>query len=317
MNATNSDRPAKRYRSLPDYLTEYFGGRLYKVTIDAGFTCPNRDGSEGDDGCIYCDPETLRLAAPGATLSITEQIDKGVKSLRKRYKKSKSFIAYFQINTNTYAPISKLRSLYEEAVGHPDISAIAVSTRPDCVPDEVIDLLCDIKESKPLWLELGLQSSKDATLDAINRGHSAEDFADATRRAAASGIDVCGHIILGLPGETRDDMVETARFVASLPVWGIKFHQLQVVAGTPLEKLYENENKRSLPLSLDEYADVVVDCLEVLNPAIVVHRLVGDTPRRMLVAPRWGVDKGEVIKKIESIMEERDTFQGALYKEKT
>ena len=309
----------KRYRPLAEYLVERFGGRVYKVTIDAGFTCPHK-GDGGEGGCIYCAPDTLRVIGNKGgdgrgegPLSVTEQIDLNVERLRKRYKKATSFIAYFQINTNTYAPVDELRLLYNEAARHPDICGLAVSTRPDCVADEVLDLLSEVNESKPLWLELGLQSAKDETLRAINRGHTAADFEDAVMRAAVRGIDVCAHLILGLPGETRGDMVATARFIATLPVWGVKFHQLQVVAGTPLEKLYDNTNRRSLPLTLDEYTDAVVECLEVLSPDTVVHRLVGDTPRKMLVGTGWGVDKGEVIKKIEAILLERGTFQGAKY----
>ena len=298
----------KRYNTLSDYLKRRFGEKVFKVSLNAGFTCPTRDGTRGKGGCIYCEPATLvpKDYTPGT--SITEQLEKGIENVRKRHK-AKKFIAYFQVNTNTYADIARLKSLYTEALRHPKVLALAVSTRPDCVDDKVFELLREFKQLKHLWLELGLQTANDETLKLINRGHTAGDFKDAALRAAERGIDVCAHLIIGLPGEGREDVLRTIRFVSSLPVWGVKFHQLQVVRGTPLEEMYKRGGIKTL--NLEDYASLVVDCLELLPDEVVVHRLSGDTPRELLVAPEWGVNKFVVTDRIERLLEERHTCQGA------
>lgn len=294
-----------QYISLSDYLKGRYGERVYKVSLDAGFTCPNRDGTKGGGGCVYCDTAALASAgcAPdGAGESIASQLHSGMEKVRKRHKADK-FIAYFQINTNTYGPVEHLRKIYYEAIGNPAVVGIAVSTRPDCVCERVLDLLREIKTVKDLWLELGLQSANDRTLEAIGRGHSAAEFEDAVLRARDRDIDVCAHVILGLPGEGKDEMMDTARFVAGLPVWGIKFHQLQVVKGTPLELMYNRGEVA--PLSLEDYSDLVVECLEILPRGIVVHRLCGDVPERFLVAPRWGENKFMIIRRITDLLDKR------------
>lgn len=296
------------YYSLSDYLKDRFKQKVYKITINAGLTCPNRDGTKGTGGCVYCEPSTLVPMDSVAGESVTGQIKRGVERVRARHGADK-FIAYFQINTNTYAPVEYLRKIYEEAAGHPDVVCLAVSTRPDCLGEDVLDLLEELKLKKPLWLELGLQSASDSTLKLINRGHTAGEFTDAVLRAGGRGIDVCAHIIIGLPGEGRSEVLSTARFVAGLPVRGVKFHQLQVVKGTPLEQMYRKGELT--PLGLEEYAGLVVECLEILPRGTVIHRLCGDTPGGLLIAPRWGANKFMVIGRIEKLLKAMRTYQGA------
>lgn len=290
----------KPYITLSEFLKGRFGEKVFKVSLDAGFTCPNRDGSKGTGGCIYCNSETLvPLSYTGE--DIKGQILSGMEKVRRRHNANK-FIAYFQINSNTYAPIDYLKKVYREAL-LPDIVGLAVSTRPDCVDYEVLDLLKELKKERFLWLELGLQTANDSTLLTINRGHNASEFKDAVERARLSGIDVCAHVIIGLPDETRDDMLATARFLRDSRVWGVKFHQLQVLKDTPLLKLYEEGKVKTL--SLDEYASIVAESLTILPPSTVIHRLSGDAPLKYLVAPRWGANKFIVAEHIERLLKLR------------
>ena len=297
----------ERYNTLSTYLRRRFGCKVYKVTVDGGFTCPTRDGTKSRGGCAYCNPAGLVPKAHKGRRTVTEQIDSGVEWVRKRHG-AERFIAYFQLNTNTYSDTGRLRDLYEEAVRHPEVAGLCISTRPDCVPDDVLDLLEDIGSRKALWLEMGLQSANDSTLERINRGHTSADFRDAVERARGRGIDVCAHVIFGLPGEREEDMLGTVRFVSELGVWGIKFHQLTVLCGTPLEDAYLNGGLK--PLGLEEYVRLVVESLELLPPWVVVHRLSGDAPARYVVAPRWGVNKFIIKERIEGLLEARDTRQG-------
>lgn len=290
----------KPYITLSEFLKGKFGEKVFKVALEAGFTCPNRDGSKGTGGCIYCNSETLvPLSYTGE--DIKGQILAGMEKVRRRHNANK-FIAYFQINSNTYAPIDYLKKVYREAL-LPDIVGLAVSTRPDCVDYEVLDLLKELKKERFLWLELGLQTANDSTLLSINRGHTASEFKDAAERARLSGIDVCAHVIIGLPDETRDDMLATARFLRDSRVWGVKFHQLQVLKDTPLLKLYEEGKVKTL--SLDEYASIVADSLMILPTSTVIHRLSGDAPLKYLVAPRWGANKFIVAEQIERLLKLR------------
>jgi len=299
-----------RYNPLSGYLKKRYGQKVFKVTIDSHLTCPNRDGAIGYGGCSYCDPSTLVPEDfKGRTLSVDEQLRAGMERVRRRHG-AERFIAYFQVNTNTHAPIGELKKLYEQALV-PDVAAIAVSTRPDCLSEDVLDLLCWLKTKKHLWLELGLQSANDATLALINRGHTKADFEGAAKRAAQRGLDVCAHIIIGLPGEGEKDALETTSFLNGLPIKGIKFHQLQIVRGTALEALWNKGEVRTQ--SLEEYASVMVKCIERLRGDIIIHRLCGDVPRQFLVAPVWGRSKFEVIEKITGLMKEQGTHQGALY----
>ncbi len=300
----------ERYYPLSRYLKERFGRRVQRVTLYCGFSCPNRDGTISEGGCIYCVPETLLPAAYSSGMTVTEQLNTGTRLLGRRYRADK-FIAYFQINTNTYAPIERLEGLYREALRHPQVVALCISTRPDCIGPAVLELLARLKEEKHLWIELGLQSAHNRTLELINRGHSVEDFLKAVELTKAYGIEVCTHLILGLPRETKEDMLHTVRLVAELGLWGVKFHQLDVIRGTRLEALYREGFFK--PLELEAYAECVVESLELLPPKTTIHRLCGSTPAEHLVAPLWSLDKERVRKRIEELLKERDTFQGRLW----
>lgn len=306
---THMTQETRLYNSLSSHLRSTFGCKLFKVSINTGLSCPNRDGAKGKGGCAYCDSSTLLPKDFISGSRVREQLLSGIEYVRKRHK-ADSFIAYFQVNTNTHAPVEELKRLYEEAL-IPEVAAIAVSTRPDCLAEEVLDLLCELGSKKHLWIELGLQSANDSTLERINRGHTAAEFADACGRAAKRGIEVCAHVIVGLPGEGLADILNTMDFVSALPVSGIKFHQLQVIKGTRLEEDWRRGEVKTL--SLEEYADMVVKCLERLPPEMIIHRLCGDVPRRLLLAPVWGVNKFMIIDKIEGLLRERRTRQGALY----
>jgi len=309
IGAEQSQMTTLRYNPISRFLKERFGCRVFKVSLNAGLTCPNRDGTKGIGGCIYCQPSTLIPFTYSYGMTIKEQLKRGMDYIRRRHK-AERFIAYFQINTNTYAPLKVLEGLYREAIEEPDVVGLAISTRPDCVDDKVMGLLSELSQGRCLWLELGLQSSKDRTLGFINRGHTVKDFEDAVEMARERDIPVCAHIILGLPGETREDMLDTARFLARLNIWGVKVHNIQVHKGTRLEDMYKKGE--FLPIGLDEYISLVVDILEVLPPDTLIHRLSGDTPRRFLVAPEWA-NKGVILEKIHRLMEERETYQGVRY----
>ena len=291
-----------------DHLRHTFGCRVHKVALDVGFTCPNRDGTVAVGGCIYCNNASF---SPGnRRLSVTEQLAQGKRFLRQRYGAQK-FIAYFQAYTNTYGEVHRLRDLYDAALTSEDIVGLAIGTRPDCVPEAVLDLLADYAARTYLWLELGLESGHDQTLMSLNRGHTVAAFDDAVRRAQQRHLRLCAHVILGLPGESAADSLATARYLAALRLDAVKLHHLHVVRHTVLEKLY-HRGEVSL-LSLDDYASLVVDCLEVLPPDMIIMRLMGDAPREMLVAPTWSLDKRLALRRIEQELEHRDTYQGKYY----
>jgi len=297
----------KRYYDLKSFWRNRFGGRVYKLQIDAGFTCPNRDGTASAGGCIYCDGRGSRLRQAGPLPSVSEQIRKG-KEYYRTHRNAGKFIPYFQTFTNTYGPIEKLRTLYDEALGADDVVGLSVGTRPDCVPDDVIDLFQDYAKHSHVWLELGLQSIHNRTLQCINRGHSVETYLDAVHRAAGKNIHICTHIIVGLPGETREDMLETARVIATLPIQGIKIHLLLALRGTKMGDFYEQG--KIVLLEKDDYVRIVCDILEILPSEMVIQRLTADGYRDIFLAPQWAVNKMEVLNGIDRELEKRNTFQG-------
>ena len=269
--------------------------------MNAGFTCPNRDGTLGTDGCIFCSAGGSGEFAEDATLSITEQIEAGKARVAKKIKDGK-YIAYFQAYTNTYARIDRLRSLYMEAAGHPDIVAISIATRPDCLPGEVLDLLDEIQKIKPVWIELGLQTIHLKTAAYIRRGYDLPVYDRAVRELRSRGIEVITHVILGLPGETIPEMLETVRYVCDSGATGIKLQLLHVLKETDLEKEYLEG--RVHVLSEDEYLDILEQCLRLIPEQVVIHRLTGDGDKRLLVAPLWSGDKKHVWNRIQKIMEQ-------------
>lgn len=299
----------KRYRDLNTYFRDLFGHRVHKITVDAGLTCPNRDGTLSSGGCIYCNAKGSGTGLFGAGKSIREQIENAKVRVVRRFK-AKKFIAYFQSFTNTYAPIETLRALYDEALAVPDVAGLAIGTRPDCVTTEILDLLEGYAAQNLVWVEYGLQSAHDATLQRINRGHDVACFEKAVTATRGRGINICAHVILGLPGETRRHMLETARYLAGLGIHGVKLHLLYVVKGTRLEDLYTQGDFCCLEQT--EYADLVCDVLERLPADMIIQRLTGDPHPAELVAPRWALKKKQTLDMIKAVLEKRDTWQGRL-----
>ena len=305
----------KRYRDFNTYLREQFGERVQRISLDAGLGCPNRDGTVSTGGCIFCDGRGSGTGAFSEDReSIAQQISRAKGFIQKRYKAHK-FIAYFQSFTNTYAPATHLKRLYDEALNHPDMVGLSVGTRPDCVDEEILEVIGAYRKDHLVWMEYGLQSAHDKTLQIINRGHSVECFERAVRLAHNVDLNVCAHVILGLPGENRRMMLETAQFIADLPVQGVKIHLLYVIRGTPLARLYEKGTFRCL--ERDEYANLVVDFLELLPPRVVIQRLTGDPGKSDLIGPDWAVQKMENLRTIQNMLERRETWQGRLYKKST
>lgn len=297
----------RRYYPLSQFLHERFGARVYRVTVDAGFTCPNVDGSVAVGGCVYCDNRSFSPNRRLPRTTIRAQIAHGIAILADRYRADR-FIAYFQAATNTYAEVSKLRRFYDEALAHPQIVGLAIGTRPDCVPDDVLRLLEEYARDYFVCLELGLQSIHDRSLDWMNRGHHYDAFVDAVCRSQGRGLDLCAHVILGLPGESHADMLATADALAGLPVDGVKIHNLHVVPDTPLEQMYRSGAVAML--SFDEYVNLACDFLERLPAEMVIHRLNGDAPPDYLVAPTWCLDKPALLRAIGAELERRDSWQG-------
>lgn len=304
-----------RYRDYNTYLREIFGERVQKIPLDAGLNCPNRDGTISDKGCIYCD---RRGSGTGAMidrgLSIDDQVLKGRRFVENRYK-ARKFIVYFQSFTDTYAPISHLKEIYDQALNHSGIVGLSVATRPDCVDEEILELISSYNKDYLVWIEYGLQSAHDVTLKRINRGHDRACFEKCVRLTNDYGLHICAHVILGLPGETHEMMLGTARFLSGLPISGVKIHLLYVVKDTPLATLYEKGEFDCL--GRDEYVETVVDFIELLPPTFVIQRLTGDPVRSELVAPFWALDKSGILKLIKKRLEERDTWQGKKYQRST
>ena len=297
----------KRYNDLNSYLRNIFGCRVQKITIDAGLTCPNRDGTISSSGCIYCNIRGSGTGAHANGLTVAQQLSNGKKALSKRYK-AKKFIAYFQSFSNTYAPLQQLKHLYEEALAVDDIVGLSIGTRPDCVDDPVLDLLQDYAKRYLVWIEYGLQSARDETLAFINRGHDVRCFRDAVEKTKNRGVKICAHVILGLPRETRRDMLQTADTIAKLGLDGVKLHMLYVIKGTRLETLFQRGEFKCL--EQQEYVDRVCDFLERIPAKIVVQRLTGDPHRPELAAPAWSLEKTETLKLIRTTLEKRDSWQG-------
>ncbi len=301
----------KSYQLFSKHLKNRFGTRVHKISIDAGFGCPNRDGGRVGAGCLFCDPGGSGAVTIERQLTVAEQIEHGKEVMTRKYKAGK-FMAYFQPFSNTLAPVGQLRSLYDEALAVDDVVGLAVGTRPDCVPSEVLDLLGEYHRRTYLWLELGLQSSHDRTLDWLRRGHDFATFVKAYHDAKSRDLRVCVHVILGLPGESRADMMATADVLAELQVDGVKLHLLHVLRNTPLGELYA-ENKIEV-LGREEYVELVVDVMERLHPATLIHRLTGDGPRDQLLAPLWSLKKWEVLNAIDAEFARRGSRQGDRYR---
>lgn len=299
-----------RYFAYGYYLKCLYGHRVQRVSVDAGFTCPNVDGTVAYGGCTFCDNRSFSPSRRLPRQNIRDQIDEGIKRLKLRYK-CDHFMAYFQPATNTYAPVEVLRNLYESAISHPQVVALAIGTRQDCVPDEVLDLLQELAGKTHLTVEYGLQTIHDKSLDWMNRGHYHDSFIDAMERSVGRGFEICGHIMLGLPGESHGDMMATAREVARSGLDSVKIHNLYAVEDTPLA---EQVRKGEVQLmEFDQYISTLVDFLELLPPAMIVERVSGEAPGSYFIGPQWCLDKPRVLRGLAEEFEKRDSWQGKHY----
>jgi len=325
----------KRYNTFVGYYRRMYGERLQKLVIDAGFTCPNRDGTVGSGGCTYCDNAAFHpgYSIPGKT--ILEQIDEGIEFHQVRYPRARHYLAYFQAYSNTYGPLARLRQVYEEALSHPSVVGIVIGTRPDCVDKEKLDYLAGLSKGTILkgWsrtlkngqtldaplvvVEYGIESCFDETLVRINRGHDFECARNAVEESTRRGLEVGAHFILGLPGESREMMLEQCSTISSLPLRSIKFHQLQIVKGTRMEKEWAEHPKRFERFTLEGYIDFIVDILERLRPDLSIERVAGEVPPRFVNETPWGlVRNADILHMLDRRLEERNTWQGRLYCEK-
>ena len=324
----------KRYNSFVGYFKRKYGERLQKIVLDAGFTCPNRDGKVGRGGCTYCDNAAFHPSYSTAGKSLHQQMDEGIEFHKVRYRTTEHYLAYFQSFSNTYAPLERLRDLYEEALMHPQVVRIVIGTRPDCVDEEKLDYLADLAQGRVLkgWsrslsgeecrkapvviVEYGIESCYDSTLKRINRGHDFETARRAVHMTAERGLDVGAHFILGLPGENRQMMLDSCSLINEMPLRSVKFHQLQIVKGTRMEKEYEERPEDFERFSLEEYLDFFADMLERLRPDLFIERFVGEVPPRFVNETPWGLIRNvELLRLLEKRLEERGTWQGKLLEE--
>jgi len=301
----------KRYNQYSAHLKNKFGVKVYKVTLDAGFSCPNRDNTISSGGCIFCDDGGSFSQAHSNLLSIEEQLEIGVETLFKRFK-AKKFMSYFQAFSNTYKPVKELEKIYDSSLKHPDIVGLSIGTRPDCVDSEKLKLISSYKDDYYTWIEYGLQSIHDNTLKTINRGHDFECFLRAYEQSKEVGLNVCAHVILNLPGETKDDMLKTAEKLAELKVDGVKIHMLCALKNTRLAQMYNN--KEISFMSEEDYIQLVCDFLELLPPETTIHRLAGNGLSSTLIAPQWLGKKMDALNRIDRELEKRDSYQGSKLK---
>ena len=318
--------PGKRYNSFVGYFKRKYGERLQKIVLDAGFTCPNRDGKVGRGGCTYCDNAAFHPSYSTSGKSLHQQLDEGIEFHKVRYRTTEHYLAYFQSYSNTYAPLERLKSLYEDALSHPDVVGIVIGTRPDCVDEEKLDYLASLvcsgfpggQQSKPfdnpiVIVEYGIESCYDSVLARINRGHDFETARRAVHMTASRGIDVGAHFILGLPGETRRMMLDACALINELPLRSAKFHQLQIVKGTRMEKDFADNPSDFERFTLDEYLDFFTDMLERLRPDLYIERFAGEVPPRFVNETPWGLVRNvELLRLLDAKLQQRQTWQGRL-----
>ncbi len=321
----------KRYNSFANYYRQKYGERLQKLVVDAGFTCPNRDGTVGRGGCTYCDNAAFHPGYSTPSMPIDRQLREGITFHKVRYRNAGHYLAYFQSFSNTYAPLDILRERYLKALEHPDVVGIVIGTRPDCIDKEKLDFLASLSggEVMPDWkrtlggkdifgpivtVEYGIESCYDATLAQINRGHDFACAARAVRMTAEAGLDVGAHFILGLPGETRQMLLDQCSVINGLPLTSVKFHQLQYVKGTAMEARHEENPQEFLDLDLPDYLDLAIDILERLKPTLYIERIAGEVPPRFVKTARWGLVRNfQILHMLDERLEQRDTFQGRLF----
>ncbi len=304
----------RRFNAYSNYFRRLFGARIQKVSIDAGFTCPNRDGKKGRGGCTYCNNKAFNPSYCLPEKSVSKQIEEGIEFHKKRYSEASSYLAYFQAYSNTYAGIDTLRNLYEEALSYPGIIGLIIGTRPDCISSEILEYLQELSEKYYIAVEYGIESCYNKTLERINRGHTFEEASEAVEKTAALGIKTGAHFIFGLPGESREDMLNEAEIISKLPLTTVKFHQLQIIRGTAIAGEYRDNPSDFNLFTWEEYLDFIILFLEKLNPSIVVERLTGEAPPRFLTGEGWGKKRtDQIVSLVEKRLEELDTWQGRLF----
>ncbi|MEN9444934.1 MAG: hypothetical protein RIS47_1825 [Bacteroidota bacterium] len=304
---------AKRYNDYASYIRAEFGNRVQKISLDAGFTCPNRDGSKGVGGCIYCNNNSFNPSYSMPQKSVTQQLSDGVAICKQRHSDQK-YVAYFQAYSNTYGERQNLIRLYEEALAHPDISGLVLGTRPDCVDEALLDYLAELNQKTYVAVEYGLESTFDETLNFINRCHTHKESEWAIEQTAKRGIPTGAHMIMGLPGESREMMLHHADVLSALPLHSMKMHQLQIVRHTKLARMYKQDPESIKLFEPQEYIDLVIEFLERLRPTMIVERFASESPRDLLIAPIWGIKNYELVHRVEKRMEELDSWQGKQYK---
>lgn len=302
-----------RYNSYSAYIKELFSERVQKLSINAGFTCPNRDGSKSEEGCIYCDNNTFNPDYCKPERSISDQLKQGISFFSRKYKTMK-YLAYFQAYTNTYAPIDVLKQLYEEALTYPGVIGLVIATRPDCINNEILDYFQKLSEKHYISVEYGIESTIDSSLKFINRQHTYSDSCKAVEKTAERKINTGAHMIIGLPGESREEILSHAINLSKLPLKTLKLHQLQIIRGTKLSKIYKESPQIFPNYSAEEYIDLIIDFLENLDPEIIMERFISESPPEMLISPRWGLKNFEFVARLEKRLSERQTHQGKFVK---
>jgi radical SAM protein (TIGR01212 family) len=300
----------RRFNAYVDHMRSTFGERLQKVTINAGFTCPNRDGTVGRGGCTFCDNRSFNPSFNASCKPVKEQIENGIKFHKVRYSRVTRYLAYFQAYSNTYADLDDLKRIYQPAIEHPDVAGIVIGTRPDCVDEEKLDYFAELNRKTYVVLEYGIESVFDQTLQDINRGHDFKASEWAIRETAKRGIRTGGHLIIGLPGEGPAHWMETVRVISELPLHNVKFHQLQIIRGTAMAIEFNKHPERFRYFALDEYLQLMADLIEFLTPDIVLERIAGEANPRTTLQKGWGIRYDQVLQRFEEILEERDTWQG-------
>ena len=304
----------RRYNSFVGYFKQKYGCRLQKIVVDAGFTCPNRDGRVGFGGCTYCNNDAFHPNYSTPDKPILQQLEEGIEFHQNRYRKAEEYIAYFQSYSNTYAPLEHLKELYSQALAHPKVRGIAIGTRPDCIDDEKLDWLQEVAKEKIVIVEYGIESCYDKTLQRINRGHDFATAVKAVEATAARGLHQGAHFIFGLPGESREELMGMAPIINSLPLNSVKFHQLQIIKGTPMEAEFASRPEDFVQFGLEEYIDFFIDFLELLRPDIYIERFAGEVPPRFVNSTPWGkVRNVELLQMLERRLQERNTCQGAKF----
>jgi len=302
----------KRYNDLSSYFRSRFGGRIQKISVDAGFTCPNRDGTKGRGGCSYCNNRSFSPSYCGIEGNVWAQVTEGIQFFARKYHAMR-YLAFFQSYTNTYAPVDILRKRFTEALMVEGVIGLVIATRPDCIQEEVLDYLSELNSSCFVLLELGIESHRDETLESVNRGHTFADSEKAIRIASERGLMTCAHLILGLPGETRDDWMDQTAIISRLPVNIIKLHQLQIHRDTKMEAVYRKNPGDFNLFSMDNYIEILIDYIERLRPSIIIDRFVSQAPPELIIAPAWDIKNFEFVAKVEKRLAERGTWQGRLW----